>query len=145
MIMPLCLSFVASLVMHSATRLSHRKSRTSPNSIPELIHLFCTSHSLNTTYFQSFVSSLAWFLFKIQIVYMQEREELRALEREKKMSREGKIMWKVCLWKRKKEKIEKQRKYKYMCMREWKKKKNKKKEEEWKERYERDESSEKKK
>jgi hypothetical protein len=35
---------------------------------------------------------------------MQEREELRALEREKKMSREGKINRKVCVWKRKKEK-----------------------------------------
>jgi hypothetical protein len=43
------------------TRLSHRKSSTSPNSIPNPIHLFCTSHSLNTTYSQSFVSSLAWF------------------------------------------------------------------------------------
>jgi hypothetical protein len=35
---------------------------------------------------------------------MQEREELRALKREEKMSREGKIMRKVCVWKRKKEK-----------------------------------------
>jgi hypothetical protein len=33
---------------------------------------------------------------------MQEREEFRAFEREKKMSREGKIKRKVCLWKRKK-------------------------------------------
>jgi hypothetical protein len=33
---------------------------------------------------------------------MQEREELRALERDKKMSREGKIRRKVCVWKRKK-------------------------------------------
>jgi hypothetical protein len=39
-----------------------------------------------------------------QIVCMQEREELRALEREKKMSREGKINRKVCVWKRNKEK-----------------------------------------
>jgi hypothetical protein len=38
------------------------------------------------------------------IVCMQEREELRALKREKKMSREGKIKRKVCVWKRKKEK-----------------------------------------
>jgi hypothetical protein len=35
---------------------------------------------------------------------MQEREELRALKREKKMSREGKIKRKVCVWKRKKNK-----------------------------------------
>jgi hypothetical protein len=33
---------------------------------------------------------------------MQEREELRALKREKNMSREGKIKRKVCVWKRKK-------------------------------------------
>jgi hypothetical protein len=32
---------------------------------------------------------------------MQEREELRALRREKKMSREGKIKRKICVWKRK--------------------------------------------
>jgi hypothetical protein len=36
---------------------------------------------------------------------MQEREELRALKKEKKMSREGKMKRKVCVWKRKKEKI----------------------------------------
>jgi hypothetical protein len=35
---------------------------------------------------------------------MQEREELRALKREKKMSREGKIKRKVCVWQRKKRK-----------------------------------------
>jgi hypothetical protein len=35
---------------------------------------------------------------------MREREELRALKREKKISREGKINRKVCVWKRKKEK-----------------------------------------
>jgi hypothetical protein len=111
--MSLCLSFVASLVMHLVTWLSHRKSRTSPNSIPSPIHLFCTSHSLNTTYSRSFVSSLAWFYFKFQIVFMQEREELRALRREKKMSREWKIKRKICVWK-------KERKIIYMCMREWK-------------------------
>jgi hypothetical protein len=33
---------------------------------------------------------------------MQEIEELRALKREEKMSREGKIKRKVCVWKRKK-------------------------------------------
>jgi hypothetical protein len=33
---------------------------------------------------------------------MQVREELRALKREKNMSREGKIKRKVCVWKRKK-------------------------------------------
>jgi hypothetical protein len=39
---------------------------------------------------------------------MQEREELRALKREIKMSREGKVNRKICVWKRKKErKIEK--------------------------------------
>jgi hypothetical protein len=35
-------------------------------------------------------------------VCIQEREELRALEREKNMSRERKIKRKVCVWKRKK-------------------------------------------
>jgi hypothetical protein len=35
---------------------------------------------------------------------MQEIEDLRALKREKKMSRDGKIKRKVCVWKRKKEK-----------------------------------------
>jgi hypothetical protein len=35
---------------------------------------------------------------------MQEREELRALKREVKMSREGKVKRKLCVWKRKKEK-----------------------------------------
>jgi hypothetical protein len=35
---------------------------------------------------------------------MQEIEELRALKREEKMPREGKIKRKVCVWKRKKEK-----------------------------------------
>jgi hypothetical protein len=37
---------------------------------------------------------------------MQEREELRALKRVVKMSREGKVKRKVCVWKIKKEKIE---------------------------------------
>jgi hypothetical protein len=35
---------------------------------------------------------------------MQEREELRALKREIKMSREGKVRRKICVWKRNKEK-----------------------------------------
>jgi hypothetical protein len=35
---------------------------------------------------------------------MQEREEFRALRRETKMSREGKLKRKICVWKRKKEK-----------------------------------------
>jgi hypothetical protein len=35
---------------------------------------------------------------------MHEREKLRALKREKKMTREGKIKRKVCVWKRKIEK-----------------------------------------
>jgi hypothetical protein len=35
---------------------------------------------------------------------MQEREELRALKREMKMSKEGKVKRKICVWKRKKEK-----------------------------------------
>jgi hypothetical protein len=65
------------------------------------------------------------------------------LKREKKMSREGKIKKKVWVWKRKKEKNRKVKKEKYICMREWKKKKRKRKEE-WQERYERDESSERK-
>jgi hypothetical protein len=32
---------------------------------------------------------------------MQEREELRSLKREKKISREGKTKRKVCVWKNK--------------------------------------------
>jgi hypothetical protein len=51
---------------------------------------------------------------------MQERDELRALKREIKMSIERKVK-NVCVWKRKKRKIRK---------------------EEWQERYEEDESSE---
>jgi hypothetical protein len=44
---------------------------------------------------------------------MQEREELRALRREIKMSREGKVKRKICVWKIKK----KSRKAKKnMCM-----------------------------
>jgi hypothetical protein len=35
---------------------------------------------------------------------MQEREELRALKRVIKMSREGKVKRKVCVWKTMKEK-----------------------------------------
>jgi hypothetical protein len=35
---------------------------------------------------------------------MQEREGSRALKREIKMSREGKVKRKICVWKRKKEK-----------------------------------------
>jgi hypothetical protein len=35
---------------------------------------------------------------------MQDREELRALRREIKMSREGKVKRKICVWERKKEK-----------------------------------------
>jgi hypothetical protein len=50
---------------------------------------------------------------------MQERDELRALKREKKMSIEGKIKRKICVWKRKKErKKKKKNNNKYMCMRE---------------------------
>jgi hypothetical protein len=43
---------------------------------------------------------------------MQEREELRALKRVIKMSREGKVKRKVCVWKIKR-KVKKN-----MCMRE---------------------------
>jgi hypothetical protein len=35
---------------------------------------------------------------------MQEREELRDLKREIKMSREGKVKRKICVWKRKERK-----------------------------------------
>jgi hypothetical protein len=35
---------------------------------------------------------------------MQERDELRALRREIKMSIEGKVMRIICVWKRKEEK-----------------------------------------
>jgi hypothetical protein len=52
---------------------------------------------------------------------MQEREELRALKREIKMSRERKVKKKICVWKRNERKKEKK---------------------EWQERYEVDESSE---
>jgi hypothetical protein len=37
-------------------------------------------------------------------VFVQEREELRALKRVIKMSRDGKVKRKICVWKRKKEK-----------------------------------------
>jgi hypothetical protein len=37
-------------------------------------------------------------------VITQEREELRALKREIKMSREGKVKIKICVWEREKEK-----------------------------------------
>jgi hypothetical protein len=53
---------------------------------------------------------------------MQEREELRDLKREIKMSREGRVKRKICVWKEKKEK--------------------KREKEEWQERYEVVESSE---
>jgi hypothetical protein len=44
---------------------------------------------------------------------MQEREELRALKREIKVSREGKVIRKICVWKRKeKKRKEKKRKEK---------------------------------
>jgi hypothetical protein len=44
---------------------------------------------------------------------MQEREELRALKREMKVSREGKVIRKICVWKRKeKKRKEKKRKEK---------------------------------
>jgi hypothetical protein len=51
---------------------------------------------------------------------MQEREELRALKREKKMSREEKIKRKICVWKIKKEKNKnrKVKKYVYERMKE---------------------------
>jgi hypothetical protein len=40
---------------------------------------------------------------------MQEREELRDLKREIKMSREGRVKRKICVWKEKKEKKERKR------------------------------------
>jgi hypothetical protein len=50
---------------------------------------------------------------------MQEREELRALRREIKMSREGKVKRKICVWKRKIEKyISKEKEYVYEKMKE---------------------------
>jgi hypothetical protein len=61
---------------------------------------------------------------KFQIVCIQEREELRALEREKTMSREDKIKRKVCVWKTKKNRKEiKKNKYMYERMTERKKEK----------------------
>jgi hypothetical protein len=108
--------------MHSVTWLSHRKSRTSPNSIPKPLYLFCTSYSLNTTYFRSFVSSLAWFYFKIKIVFMQEIEESRALKRKIKMSREGKVKRKICVWENEREwlkKKKKKKKWRKMARKTW--------------------------
>jgi hypothetical protein len=69
---------------------------------------------------------------------MQEREELRALKREIKMSREGKVKRKICVWKRKERKIEKEKEKEKENERE---KRRKRKEVEWQERYEVDESS----
>jgi hypothetical protein len=66
---------------------------------------------------------------------MQERDGLRALKREIKMSREGKVKKKICVWKRKERKEKKGEN-------ERKKRKRRRKEEEWQERYEVDESSE---
>jgi hypothetical protein len=37
-------------------------------------------------------------------VFLQERDEFRALKSEIKMSREGKAKRQICVWKRKKEK-----------------------------------------
>jgi hypothetical protein len=71
--------------------------------------------------------------FKFQIVFRQEREELRALRREIKVLKAGKVKRKVCVWKRKKEKPKSKKIY------------ERKREEEWQEGYERDESSERKK
>jgi hypothetical protein len=96
--MSLCLSFIASLVMHSVTWLSHRKSRTSPNSIPRPLYLFCASYSLNTTYFRSFVSSLALFYFKF-ILYFCEKEmsgkEKKRKEKNEWMIWRGWIKWRI--------------------------------------------------
>jgi hypothetical protein len=69
---------------------------------------------------------------------MQEREELRALRREKKMSREGKYREKYEYGKARKKKVKRD---KNMCTRERKRRERK---EEWQERYEWDESSERK-
>jgi hypothetical protein len=66
---------------------------------------------------------------------MQERDGLRALKREIKMSREGKVKRKICVWKKK-------RKKKGENEREKEKRQNKRKEEEWQKRYEVDESRE---
>jgi hypothetical protein len=63
---------------------------------------------------------------------MQERDELRALKREIKMSRERKVKKKnMCMEKKERKKERKKRK-----------EKKKRKKEEWQERYEEDELSE---
>jgi hypothetical protein len=64
------------------------------------------SYSLNTTYVRSLVSFLAWFLFKIQIVFMQEEMSKDLRNRGKYVKREKKVKEKIyiCVWKRKKEK-----------------------------------------
>jgi hypothetical protein len=45
---------------------------------------------------------------------MQEREESRALKRDKKMSRERKVNIKICVWKRKKERKKNRKIKKYV-------------------------------
>jgi hypothetical protein len=85
--MSLWLSFIASLIMHSVTWLSHRKSRTSPNSIPKPLYLFCTSYSLNTIYFWSRLISSIVFILNSDYVYVRKRW-VESFEREIKMSRE---------------------------------------------------------
>jgi hypothetical protein len=70
---------------------------------------------------------------------MQERDGLRALKREIRMAREGKVKRKICVWKRKEKK---EKKKKRENEREKEKREKKRKEEEWQERYEVDESSE---
>jgi hypothetical protein len=70
---------------------------------------------------------------------MQESDGLRALKREIKMSREGKVKRKICAWKRKKKKENKKKENERE--KEKKRKEKKRKEEEWQERYEVDESS----
>jgi hypothetical protein len=65
---------------------------------------------------------------------MQEREELRALKREIKMSRERKVKEKnICMYGKERKKEERMKE---------KKKREERKKEEWQERYEVDESSE---
>jgi hypothetical protein len=76
--MSLCLSFVASLVMHSVVTFTPEvpyiaEFHTQPYT--SLLYIAFLEHNLLSKF--RLVSSMVYF--KFQIVFMQEREELRAL------------------------------------------------------------------
>jgi hypothetical protein len=92
--------------MHSVTWLSHRKSRTSPNSIPKPLYLFCTSYSLNKTYFWSFISSLAYFYFKFRLCLCEKEMSWELWKRDKDVKRKRSKEKNVCMEKKRKKKKE---------------------------------------